>query len=138
MSERKRLRIHPQLTERARQFRRPMTPTEERLWAHLRDRRCGGFKFRRQVVLDRYIADFYCAEVQLLVELDGASHNATVERDTTRDSWLALHGYRTLRIPNADVRDSLEGVLVLIEQACRNYPASAEEQTSTLIPDPSP
>lgn len=109
-------RVAPQLVERARQFRRPLTPMEQRLWMHLRDRGCGGLKFRRQVVLDRFIADFYCAEARLLVEVDGTSHNATVERDAVRDEWLALHGYATLRITNTYVRDHLEGVLALIEQ----------------------
>src|SRR5690349_20859559 len=92
VDENSRLRIHPQLTQRARQFRRPLTTMETRLWNHLRDRKCGGFKFRRQVALDRYIADFYCAEAHLIVEVDGASHNGTVERDAVRDEWLALHG----------------------------------------------
>ena len=57
-------------------------------------------------------------EAHLIVEVDGASHNGTVERDAVRDEWLALHGYRTLRVANTDVRDQLEGVLILIEQTC--------------------
>ena len=118
MYDEKRLRIKPQLTERARQFRRALTPMETRLWTHLRDRKCDGHKFRRQVVLDRYIADFYCAESRLLVEVDGSSHNGTVERDAMRDEWLGLHGCHTLRVTNADVRDNLEGVLTLIAQTC--------------------
>jgi very-short-patch-repair endonuclease len=118
MNDEKRLRIHPQLTERARAFRQPMTPMEMRVWQRVRDRRCAGYKFRRQVVLDRYIADFYCAEARLLVEVDGDSHNGTVERDAGRDEWLSLQGYRTLRVTNNDVRDHLEGVLTLIAQTC--------------------
>ncbi len=116
--DKNRLHIHPQLTERARQFRRELTPMEARLWQCLRDRRCDGHKFRRQVVLDRFIADFYCPAAHLLVEVDGSSHNGTVERDAARDEWLALHGHHTLRVTNADVRDNLEGVLVLIAQTC--------------------
>lgn len=131
MPDNKRLRIHPQMTERARQFRQPMTPMENRLWRHLRDRRCEGHKFRRQVVLDRYIADFYCAEAHLLVEVDGSSHNGSVARDQMRDEWLALHGYQTLRVTNNDVRDRLEGVLILVAQtcACRSEEGKAEGST---------
>ena len=125
MNTDKRLRIPPQGTERARQLRQPMMPMEQRLWVHLRNRHCGGFKFRRQVVLGGYIADFYCAEARLVVEVDGLSHNATVERDATRDAWLARHGYRTLRVANTEVRDHLEGVLTAIEQACRNADGEA-------------
>ena len=127
MPDDKRLFIHPQLTERARQFRRDLTMGEARLWQCLKDRRCEGHKFRRQVVLDRYIADFYCVASRLLVEVDGSSHNGTVERDAARDEWMALHGHHTLRVTNADVRDNLEGVLVLIAQTC-----------TRLLPDPEP
>ena len=118
MSDEKHLRIRPQLTERAREFRRPLTPMETRIWHRLRARRCEGYKFRRQVVLDRFIADFYCAEARLLVEVDGSSHNGTVGRDAARDEWLALHGHNTLRVTNTDVRDNLDGVLILIAQTC--------------------
>lgn len=126
MPEEKRLRIQPQLTERARQFRRPMTPMETRLWTQLRDRKCEGYKFRRQVVLDKYIADFYCASARLLVEVDGGSHNGTVERDAVRDEWLGLRGHHTLRVANADVRDNLEGVLILIAQTCARLEPAME------------
>ncbi len=136
MSDQKRLRIPPQLTERARHFRQPMTPMEERLWAHLRNRQCGGFKFRRQVVLDRFIADFYCAEAKLLVEVDGASHSATLERDAERDTWLALHGYHTLRVSNANVRDHLEGVLIQIQQSCQER--ATPDTVDPHPPSPSP
>ncbi len=118
MDDDKHLRIHPQLMERARQFRRELTPMEARLWQGLRDRRCDGHKFRRQYVLDRFIADFYCPAARLLVEVDGSSHNGTVERDAARDAWLLAHGHRTLRVTNAEVRDNLEGVLILIAQTC--------------------
>lgn len=129
MPDEKRLRIHPQLTERARQLRREMTLMETRLWAQLRDRKCAGCKFRRQVVLEQYIADFYCAASCLLVEVDGSSHNGTVERDAARDKWLALHGCHTLRVTNNDVRDNLEGVLILIVQTCASLQAAPEPES---------
>ena len=118
MPDEKRLRIHPQLIERARQFRCPMTPMETRLWSQIRDRRCGGYKFRRQVVIDRFIADFLCAEAHLIVEIDGKSHNSTIDRDAFRDEWLASHSYHTLRVMNAEVRDNLDDVLSLIQRTC--------------------
>ena len=61
--------IVPVLYERARQLRRDMTPAESILWKHLRNRRFGGSKFRRQQPIDWYIADFFCAEARLIVEL---------------------------------------------------------------------
>ncbi len=119
MADEKRLRIHPDLVERARQFRRPMTPMEMKLWSQIRDRRCGGYKFRRQVVIDRFIVDFLCVEVNLIVEIDGESHVATIERDAFRDEWLALHGYHTLRISNEEVKKELDSVLSRIEERCK-------------------
>ena len=52
------------------------------------------------------------------MEVDGSSHNGTVERDAARDEWLGLHGHHTLRVTNTDVRDNLDGVLILIAQTC--------------------
>ncbi len=52
------------------------------------------------------------------MEVDGNSHNATIERDEERDHYLASQGLQTLRVTNHDVRDHLEGVLTTIEQAC--------------------
>jgi very-short-patch-repair endonuclease len=85
----------------------------------------------KQVALGRYIADFYCAEARLLMEVDGSSHNATVEWDAARDEWLSLHGHHTLRVTNNDVRDNLEGVLILIAQTCtRLIEETSAEETS--------
>jgi very-short-patch-repair endonuclease len=62
------------LKDRARQMRREPTEAERRMWRLLRDRRLGGFKFRRQEQLGRYIVDFVCFEQKLIVELDGSQH----------------------------------------------------------------
>ena len=58
---------------RARSLRRGQTNAERRLWARLRNRQVSGFKFRRQLPLDRYVADFACVEARLIVELDGGA-----------------------------------------------------------------
>jgi very-short-patch-repair endonuclease len=121
MREEPRLRIHPALQERARQFRRPLTPPEALLWAKLRNRQCGGFKFRRQVVMGRFIADFECAEAKLIVELDGMSHENTVDYDAARTEWLQQLGYRVIRFTNDDVRNRLESVFEAIAQTCAQY-----------------
>ncbi|MGQ0565312.1 MAG: endonuclease domain-containing protein [Gemmobacter sp.] len=94
---------------RARAFRRDMTPAERVLWCSLRDRRFWGLKFRRQVPLGPYVADFYCAERKLIVEADGDGHGGT--RDALRDRWLRERGFRTVRLWNADVVGNLDGCL---------------------------
>ena len=75
------------LKDRARQMRREPTEAERRMWRLLRDRRLGGFKFRRQEQLGRYIVDFVCFERKLVIELDGSQH-ADSAYDAERDAWL--------------------------------------------------
>ena len=61
----------------ARHLRREITEAEDRLWQELRGRRLDGIKFRRQVPVGRYVADFLCAEATLIVEVDGSQHAKT-------------------------------------------------------------
>lgn len=103
--------------ERQVQLRRPLSPPEAVLWSHLRDRRLAGFKFRRQHPLGVYIADFYCAEVRLVVEIDGASHAARVEHDRHRDAWMREQGLHVLRVSASAVAKDCDGVLKTIRAA---------------------
>ncbi len=97
-------------SSRARTLRRDATSAERMLWAQLRDRRLEGFKFRRQRPIGPYVADFVCLEHKLVIELDGAPHELTVEQDEMRDARLRAAGYRDLRFRNDDVRDNPDGV----------------------------
>ena|GEM_PF-912475 len=80
------------------------------LWALLRNRRLG-VKFRRQQPLDRFVADFYCAECRLVVEVDGAIHDTRVGADRERDAYFAEHGIRVFRVSADDVERDAEGVV---------------------------
>ncbi|MGE0734356.1 MAG: endonuclease domain-containing protein [Alphaproteobacteria bacterium] len=99
--------------DRARTLREQSTDAERRLWSRLRDRQLNGFKFRRQVGLGRYIADFVCFEKKLISELDGGQHAdvARAERDEERSAEFGKHGFRVLRFWNNDVLENAEGVL---------------------------
>ena len=90
-----------------------MTDAERKLWFALRDRRFSGFKFRRQVPIDRFIADFICFEARLVVEVDGGQHADSV-RDQQRDRWFAANGFRVVRFWNNEVLSNLEGVLTVL------------------------
>ena len=63
-------------TDLARRLRREQTPAEQKLWARLRNRRLAGRKFRRQMPLGKFVADFACYDARLVVELDGGQHGA--------------------------------------------------------------
>jgi very-short-patch-repair endonuclease len=95
----------------ARRLRRNQTNAERKLWFRLRDRRLGGWKFRRQFPLDRFVVDFFCADAHLIIELDGGQHAVRSEADTKRTMILEATGYLVLRYWNSDVMQNLDGVL---------------------------
>ena len=97
----------------ARAMRRIPTEPEHLLWARLRDRRLGGFKFRRQHPLGQFIADFVCLEKRLIVEADGEQHVGS-EYDAFRTAELEAQGWRVLRFWNNEVRDNPDGVAAAI------------------------
>lgn len=98
-------------TGRARSLRREQTDAERKLWRELRARRLEGFKFKRQVAIGTYIADFMCFECKLIVELDGSQHLDQLEYDERRTRWLEAQGFRVARYWNIDVQLNPEGVV---------------------------
>lgn len=109
--------------EFARSLRKQSTDAEQRLWALLRNRQLGGFKFRRQHPLPPYTLDFYCEDAKLCVELDGSQHAQAATGDERRDKFLHERGIRTLRIWNNEVFANLEGVLEAIWSALHDAPS---------------
>ncbi|HEY1146652.1 MAG TPA: endonuclease domain-containing protein [Allosphingosinicella sp.] len=105
------------MLDRPRQLRRAMTDAETLLWTRLRSRQMGGFKFRRQMWLCGYIADFACLEARLVIEADGGQHDAAQGDDARRTAALAAEGYRILRFWNNDILANLDGVLLTIRDA---------------------
>jgi very-short-patch-repair endonuclease len=87
------------------------TPTdaERALWRLLRDRRMLAWKFRRQVVVGPYIADFMCYEARLIVEADGGQHGDNA-LDGVRTAWLEGQGFRVLRFWNNAILTNGDGV----------------------------
>jgi very-short-patch-repair endonuclease len=95
----------------AKRLRRHQTDAERILWFRLRGRRLSGWKFKRQVAIDRFIVDFACADAMLVVELDGGQHAVRTLQDEERTRTLEAMGYLVLRFWNNDVMSSLDGVL---------------------------
>ena len=94
-----------------------MTGAEATLWRRLRSGQLGGTKFRRQVPIDGFIADFCARNPKLVIEVDGGQHAEAAVQDAARTRVLAVHGYTVLRFWNADVLTNIEGVLTTIAQA---------------------
>jgi len=102
---------------RARTLRQNMTEAERRVWQILRSHQMQGYKFRRQVPIGRYIADFACHEARLIVEIDGGQHERSSPPERERSGFLQSEGYRILRFWNNEVLANLDGVHETIADA---------------------
>jgi very-short-patch-repair endonuclease len=109
--------------ERARRLRKNMTDAERKLWHYLRMRQLDGHKFRRQVRIGPYIADFACLKAMLVVEVDGGQHAEARSYDSRRDDFMHGQGYRVLRFWNNEVLANIDGVWQVIV-AKINHPES--------------
>jgi very-short-patch-repair endonuclease len=108
-----------------------MTPTEKRLWYHLRGRRFAGYKFRRQTPIAGFIVDFYCAQARLIVELDGESHVGRETADEERKKTIEAQGFKVLRIWDTHIYEDMDAVLEMIWRECE------ARGGSPLTPNPS-
>lgn len=104
-----------------------MTKEERHLWYDFL--RTHSAKFQRQKVLGNYIADFYCAEYKLVIELDGGQHYEVpeTEHDKKRTAFLHKYGYRVLRFANNEVNHNFYGVCQYINMVL-NGSAPAERE----------
>jgi len=102
-----------ELIARSRELRKEQTKAEAVLWEELRNRRLGGFKFRRQHPYEVFILDFYCIEAKLGIEVDGADHQGeeNQEYDKDRTEILGEEGIKIIRFWNSEVKGDLEGVV---------------------------
>ena len=117
----------------ARDMRRAPTDAEKRLWSRLRDRRLGGFKFRRQVPLGGYVLDFSCEQAMLAVELDGGQHNDVpgATRDAGRGLALQRLGVQVLRFWDPDALKHTDAVCEAILQAATSRTSAHPEQSTS-------
>jgi very-short-patch-repair endonuclease len=106
----------PEIHRRARELRKQMTPAEKRLWDFLKQKSLSRFKFRRQHPIKKFIVDFYCHELKLVIELDGSIHDQVVqaEYDLGRTFELEELGLKVVRFRNEEVFDLTEEVLARI------------------------
>ncbi|TMG59539.1 MAG: DUF559 domain-containing protein [Chloroflexi bacterium] len=101
--------MHSPETQRARDLRNHMSGTERRVWYRLCGRRLAGFKFRRQLPIGPYFADFACLSARLVVEIDGEFHNEV--SDQRKTSYLESQGFRVMRFPASATDQGLDDVI---------------------------
>ena len=104
-----------QLVPLAKQLRKEMTKEERHLWYDYL--RSYPVRFSRQKVLGKYIADFYCAQARIVIELDGSQHyeDSNIVKDQERTDFLESYGLSIIRIPNNEVMGNFRGVCEYID-----------------------
>lgn len=108
---------HKPKTTFARHLRQNQTLGELVLWKKIRNKKFHGLKFRRQVPIGPYIADFLCVEKKLIIEIDGDSHFqiGAKERDDKREAYIRAEGFEVLRFSNNLAVESVDSILIDIE-----------------------
>ena len=96
-------------------LRRDLTPEEKILWFQLRNSSLG-YRFRRQHSIGNFIADFFCAEKRLVIELDGNQHLDNKEGDQERTNYFESLGIKVIRFWNNEVRDNIDRVIEKIKE----------------------
>jgi very-short-patch-repair endonuclease len=113
----------PSALQRARQLRRNMTWPENLFWSRVKAHQFMRLKFRKQHPVGPYVVDFYCAEVALVVEMDGDSH-VDIKADAVRQRYLEGLGLKVVRYSNDDVLNELDWVMgdLARQLACMKIP----------------
>ena len=106
----------------ARDLRKNMTKEERRLWYDFLN--TYPIKFTRQKILGKYIADFYCAKANLVIELDGSQHYEPegIENDNKRTAYLNRYKIRVIRISNLDIKNNFEAICQYIDEIIKTSP----------------
>ena len=111
----------------ARTLRKNMTKEEKHLWYDYL--RTYPIRFTRQKVLGRYIADFYCAQANIVIELDGSEHYTEegIKYDEERTRFLEGYGIKVVRIPNREIKRNFRGICYMIHSIVEEAMKNAEE-----------
>ena len=87
-----------------------MTNAEWYMWSRLRNRQLAGYKFRRQVPIGPYFADFACLSARLVIEVDGGDGHGG-ESDSRKTAYLQARGYQVLRVPIQEIDETMDDVM---------------------------
>ena len=124
-------------------LRKNMTKAEASLWKYvLKEKQLKGYQFRRQRPILKYIADFLCKELMLIVEVDGITHDTeeTVAKDRQRENDLIEKGFKIVRFTDEEVLTNINGVAdqlaVIVEELEKSTPVAARHPRQRGIISP--
>ena len=114
----KKLPYNPKLKERAKNLRKAGNLSEVLFWNQVKRKKFLSLDFHRQKIIGNYIVDFYCPALDLVVEIDGESHNFKVEYDRIRENYLKNLGLNVVHFDDIDVKKNLNGVIEYLKEYC--------------------
>ena len=117
------LPFNPHLLPLAKTLRQARNLSEVKLWMQLNKKKFKGFDFDRQVVIGNFIVDLYCNSCDVVIEIDGKSHNDKVEYDRIRDNFLKNLGLTVIHIKATDVLNNIDDVMKMLH----HHPALQKE-----------
>ena len=109
------IRYNPKLKEIARKLRKNSTRTEIYLWNELKNKKLLGYAFKRQKPIGNYIVDFFAPKLNLVIEIDGITHDFKIDDDKIRQEYLQSLSLTLIRFKDSDVRSNLNGVIMSIK-----------------------
>ena len=107
----KSLPYNPKLKERAKQLRKAGNLSEVLFWNQVKRKKFLALDFHRQKIIGNYIVDFYCPKLNLVIEIDGSSHNGKIEYDKIREQYLKSLKLEMLHFTDIDIKQNLNGVM---------------------------
>lgn len=108
------LPYNPNLKEKARKLRKAGNLPEVLFWNRVKNKQFKGFDFDRQKIVGNYIVDFFCTNCNVVIEIDGSSHDDKADYDVERDAFLQSLGLTVIHIPVKDVMSNLDGVMQML------------------------
>ena len=109
------IKYNPKLKLIARKLRKNSTKTEIYLWNELKNKKLMGYAFKRQKPIGNYIVDFFAPKLNLIIEIDGITHDFKIESDNIRQDFLQSLSLTLLRFSDSDVKHKLDAVLISIK-----------------------
>ena len=110
------IKYNPKLKLIARKLRKNSTKTEIYLWNELKNKKLIGYAFKRQKPIGNYIVDFFAPKLNLVIEIDGITHDYKIEEDKVIQEFLESLSLTVLRFSDSDVRNNLDGVIMSIKE----------------------